>query len=100
MSAATLTLRSKIGRTALRQAFYWFALGLIVAHTAGCAGAAYTSAPTPEHVSVSIAPGTANVRAGAAQPFSATVTGASHQNVNWSVNGVAGGSASTGTITA
>jgi hypothetical protein len=100
MAVAMPRLRWKIGRTALRRAFYWFALGLIVAHAAGCAGTAYTSAPTPEHVSVSVLPGTANVRAGAAQPFSATVSGAANQVVNWSVNGVAGGSASTGTITA
>jgi hypothetical protein len=55
--------------------------------------------PSPS-ISISIAPGAANVRAGATQAFSATVTGTSNQNVSWRVNGAAGGSASTGTITA
>jgi hypothetical protein len=52
-----------------------------------------------EKVAISIAPGSANVRAGATQTFSATVTGTANQEVSWSVNGLTGGSASTGTIT-
>jgi hypothetical protein len=43
-------------------------------------------------------PPAANVRAGATQPFTASVTGTTNQNVTWSVNGVAGGNATSGTI--
>jgi hypothetical protein len=43
-------------------------------------------------------PSAANVRAGATQPFTASVTGTTNQNVTWSVNGVAGGNATSGTI--
>jgi hypothetical protein len=43
-------------------------------------------------------PTAANVRAGATQPFTASVTGTTNQNVSWSVNGVAGGNATNGTI--
>jgi uncharacterized protein (DUF1800 family) len=52
------------------------------------------------NLSVSVAPGTATIRAGATQTFTATVTGNSNTNVTWSVNGTAGGSATLGTITA
>src|SRR5271168_4173519 len=83
-------------RTTLRRAFRWLALGFLVAHTAGCGGGSGTSAPVPAQVSISIVPGTANVRAGSAQPFTATVSGTANQNVSWSVNGVAGGNATTG----
>jgi hypothetical protein len=38
------------------------------------------------------------VRAGSTQQFTATVTGASNNDVAWSVNGIAGGAAATGTI--
>jgi hypothetical protein len=47
---------------------------------------------------VTVAPSSSSVRVGAAQQFVATVTGASNTAVTWSVNGVAGGSSSTGTI--
>lgn len=45
-------------------------------------------------------PTSANVRAGATQTFAATVNGATNQNVNWSVNSVAGGNSTFGTISA
>jgi hypothetical protein len=50
-------------------------------------------------VSVSVSPSAATVRAGATQTFSAIITGSSNQAVSWQVNGIAGGAASTGTIT-
>jgi hypothetical protein len=84
----------------VRRAFRWLALGFLVAHTAGCGGGSGTSSLVPAQVSISIVPGTANVRAGSAQPFTATVSGTANQTVSWSVNGVAGGDATTGTITA
>jgi hypothetical protein len=54
--------------------------------------------PPAATVAVSVAPATANIRAGASLTFSATVTGAPNTTVAWSVNNVAGGSALLGTI--
>jgi len=51
-------------------------------------------------ISVQVSPATATIRAGGQQSFSATVTGSTNQSVTWSVNGVAGGSAATGMISA
>jgi hypothetical protein len=72
---------------------------------AGCTGTTKSSSPSnsvaPPSVSgvtVMVAPPSANVRAGATQSFSATVTGSSNTSVNWQVNGVAGGSAAVGAI--
>ncbi len=47
---------------------------------------------------VTISPATANVQEGSTQQFSALVTNTSNTAVNWSVNGVAGGNATVGTI--
>ena len=49
-------------------------------------------------IKVQVIPATATIRASSQQIFSATVTGNSNQSVTWSVNGVAGGAAATGTI--
>ena len=83
----------------MRRVPLWIVLALVVVH-AGCAGTTKTTAPPPAQVGVSVAPGAANVRAGATQSFTASVTGTTNQSVNWSVNGVAGGDATTGTISA
>jgi len=83
----------------LRRLPLWLVLALVVVH-AGCAGTTKTTAPPPAQVGVSVAPSAANVRAGATQSFTASVTGTTNQSVNWSVNGVAGGNATTGTISA
>ncbi len=53
----------------------------------------------PPAITVMVSPSAANVRASASQSFTATVTGTSNSSVTWQVNGVAGGSASIGTIT-
>jgi hypothetical protein len=79
----------------------FFTLLSLLVVCAGVADARSTPAwpqtkPTGVHVSVS--PSTAHVRAGNMQQFKATVTGAKNTAVTWSVNGVAGGSAATGTI--
>jgi uncharacterized protein (DUF1800 family) len=75
-------------------------LALLVA---GCAGigsksGGSTTPPPDAGVAVAVAPSTAMVRAGATQPFTATVTGNANTSVTWSVNTVAGGNATTGTI--
>ena len=54
----------------------------------------------PPAVTVSVSPKSASVRAGATQSFTAAVSGSSNSSVTWQVNGVAGGVASTGTISA
>ena len=49
-------------------------------------------------ITVSISPSAATVPLGATRSFQATVTGAQDATVTWCVNGVAGGSAATGSI--
>jgi hypothetical protein len=76
---------------------------LTIAALAGCTGATKGSSnsggpSSPPGVTVSVSPGTVNVRAGATQSFSATVSGSSNTSVSWEVNGVTGGSAANGLI--
>ena len=49
-------------------------------------------------VSVTISPASANVTLGGSQPFTAMVTGNSNTGVTWSVNGIAGGNTTVGTV--
>ncbi len=51
-------------------------------------------------VTVTVAPATATVTPGGTQAFTASVSGASTTTVSWSVNGIAGGNATVGTIDA
>jgi hypothetical protein len=82
--------------------------GLLTAGTlwiAGCAAVGSTghsAAPTPAApaVSVSISPASAAVLLGNTQAFTAGVVNSENLQVSWSVNGVTGGNASLGTITA
>src|SRR5207237_1703418 len=57
-----------------------------------------TAAPPPTVVTIS--PTIATITSGATQQFSASVTGPTDQSVTWLVNGTAGGSAASGTISA
>jgi hypothetical protein len=80
-------------------------LGLVLALlfvNASCTGTTKSSpgSTPPSQVIVSVTPTAANVRAGAGQPFAASVTGTTNQSVTWSVNGVAGGNATVGLISA
>jgi len=75
---------------------------LLQADCAGVTGGSGNSGnpgTPPPAITVSVSPNAANVRASASQSFTATVTGTSNSSVTWEVNGVAGGSASIGTIT-
>jgi len=73
-------------------------LALLLAHT-GCGSTSNKSSqPLPPEITVSVTPPAANVRAGATQPFTATVTGTTNKSVTWSVNGIVTGNATTGTI--
>jgi hypothetical protein len=83
----------------MRRASLGLVLALILVHVS-CTGSTKstgTSTPPPQ-VTVSVTPTAANVRAGAGQPFSATVSGTTNQGVAWSVNGVVGGNATVGLI--
>ena len=84
-----------------------FPLVLLISSLAGigCAGVtsnapapATTSTPTAQNLTTS--PGTATVRAGSTQQFSASLNGAATTAVTWSAGGVAGGNTTFGTIDA
>ena len=72
----------------------------VTSGSGGNPGAPPPPPPPPPAISVSVAPNPVNVRAGQAQPFTATVTGTSNTSVTWEVNGVSGGAMATGTISA
>jgi hypothetical protein len=84
----------------MRRASLWLVLALVLVNVS-CTGTTKSSGGStpPAQITVSVTPTAANVRAGAGQPFSATVTGTTNQTVNWSVNGVVGGNATVGMIT-
>src|SRR5271163_4866534 len=67
---------------------------------AGCGYAFAPPTPPPPNVTVTILPAGATLFLGQTQQFQATVTGDSNMNVTWEVSGVAGGSATVGTISA
>src|ERR1700722_7038335 len=81
--------------------------GILVLVLSGCSGLGTKtgggrSSPSPEgsSSSVTVTPATATIRAGSNESFAASVSGSTNSNVTWSVNSVAGGSATTGTIDA
>jgi uncharacterized protein (DUF1800 family) len=83
------------------------ATGILALLMAGCSGLASkgggsspTTPPDNGTVSVTVTPSTAMVRAGTTQSFTAAVTGNANTSVTWSVNTVAGGNTTTGTIDA
>ena len=65
---------------------------------ADSSASASSSIKITSRTSVSISPGQATLATGATQQFTATVTGASYSGVSWSVNGVAAGNSSVGTV--
>ena len=72
-------------------------LMLIVIAMASCAMSpvATTSAPPPDNTTLTISPSSADVRVGSTQTFVPSIT---NETLTWSVNGVAGGNATVGTI--
>ncbi|WP_306589643.1 right-handed parallel beta-helix repeat-containing protein [Geothrix sp. 21YS21S-4] len=62
------------------------------------ASAAITVQAVPVTVGVALNPASASLLAGSTASFTATVTGASSAGVAWTVDGIAGGNATTGTI--
>jgi uncharacterized protein (DUF1800 family) len=63
-------------------------------------GSGTTNPPPPTGITVALSPTSVTLAPGAAQNFGATVTGSTNTAVAWSVNGIAGGNATVGTITA
>jgi DNA-binding beta-propeller fold protein YncE len=68
----------------------------------GCGGGGSSAPPPPPPpaVSVSVSPSTASVLVGNTQQFTATVQNTTNTAVTWQVNGVTGGNATVGTISA
>lgn len=65
---------------------------------ASCGGGGGAAPPPTSSVAVSITPSSASPLLGNTQQFNATVTGTSNSAVTWSVNGVAGGNNTVGTV--
>jgi uncharacterized protein (DUF1800 family) len=81
----------------LRGAFA-LAASLSLVCIAGCSsGSTSSSVGTPPQITVTVS-GASSTRLSATTQFAATVTGTSNTKVTWQVNGVTGGSATTGTI--
>ena len=80
--------------------FATFILIVSIIVLANCAGTVSSSNPPPPNVTVAIQPTSASLSLDETEQFQATVTGTSNTSVTWEVDGVAGGSATTGTISA
>jgi hypothetical protein len=83
---------------------YWLGsrrlVALYGALTLSLTGCGSGSGSSPQPISVSIAPGRSALTTRVPQQFTATVTGTANASVNWTVDGIAGGSATVGTISA
>lgn len=86
-----------IGRRLFRSRLFWINSALLLSVSlAGCSSGGSATQATP---SVTIA-GASQARLGSTVQFTAAVTNTSNTAVTWQVNGVAGGSSATGTISA
>jgi hypothetical protein len=72
----------------------------LAASLCGCGFSSGGSSIPPQNVSVTVSPQNATVLLGKTVQFTATVTAAASDSVNWSVNDVAGGNSAVGTISA
>ncbi len=70
------------------------------AYQSSASASATVSVVSPPVVSVSISPTSATLQTDQSQQFSASVSGTTSTQVLWLINGVAGGSLSTGTVSA
>jgi hypothetical protein len=81
---------------------YPFLLTLLLCVQIGCGstngGSKGRTPPPPPTVTVSLSAAAADVRLGATDQLTATVSGSSNHSVNWFVNGIAGGNSTVGTI--
>ena len=84
----------------------WSASAILIFFLSGCTGLSTKSSgsgsptlpPDSGSTSVAVTPATATIRVGSNESFAAVVSGATNTSVTWSVNSVAGGNATTGTI--
>ena len=77
-------------------------LALIAAVALASCGGGSSTPPVPVAVAVAVAvsPAAGSVQSGSTQQFQATVTGTSNTAVTWSIDGVSGGNATAGMISA
>src|ERR1700730_17811446 len=75
----------------------FFAVSLL-----GCGGVAGPASPQPppSNITVSLTPASASVLLGTLQTFTAVAGNTTNTAVNWHVNGISGGDAAVGTISA
>jgi hypothetical protein len=96
-------LSQRRGTTAVRRISILLLL-LAAFFQAACSGVTKNSTGNPgvppPTITVGVSPKSANVRAGATTTFAATVRGTANESITWQVNGVTGGAAATGTISA
>lgn len=87
--------------TASKRYLGYSALALVFSFS-GCSQSNNTTTPPPTNpqVTVSLNQSSVNIAVGATTQFAATVKGSSNTSVAWSVDGVAGGDSTVGTITA
>ena len=79
----------------------FLSLAFAICVAGGCAGGSSSGGDSQTSVvTVSVSPASASLRAGDTQQFNASVTGSSVTGISWLVNGVLGGNATVGTITA
>jgi hypothetical protein len=71
----------------------------LLAFMVGCSSNSSSSAPPPASVTVNVLSSSSSVLLGNTQQLTVTVMGTSNTTVTWSVNGVAGGNSTVGTIT-
>jgi hypothetical protein len=82
-----------------RRVLYVVVLAALFVEITSCGGGGGSSAPPPPvNVTVAVSPSSAIVGTFGTTSFSATVQGSTNQAVTWEVNGIAGGSSATGTI--
>jgi hypothetical protein len=85
-----------------RTSYHWRPALLLVSSFLGCGGLVGSgpSQPPPPGVTVGLSPASASVLLGEPQAFTATVGNSTNTAVTWSVNGIAGGNSTIGTISA
>lgn len=80
--------------------FYPFILGLAIVSVAAACSGLPTATVQNNNITVTVQPPSPTVNTFGTQTFTPTVSGSSNTAVTWQVNGVVGGTAATGTISA
>ena len=101
----TRTKRSAVAQRApnrrcFSSALSALAISVLLAACGGAGGGGLTTPPPPPQLTVTISPASGSVLLGETLPFSATVSNSPNTSVSWSVNGLPGGSAQAGVISA